>query len=338
MKNYYLYEDLEEKDKLKLIKYFFSDVQPNANVIVPQPHLKDIKLITKYLSRPTGIHRVLLMGEPGGGKSALVKLIAAQTEKRLVKVDVTALISFDSFFFNDDRQVASNNDSELKIGLNGSLTKAIKLLFKLMREPYFANTIVFFDDMDYLFAEKTNNKYALLALTEGINNLPDTVGFIATVSTNIEAQQREQLFDELAIKSLLYTFQYNLRIIGQFTGESLLDYAYKVATKLGQKDIYAKAIIDRDLLYKILQLKVSSYYPAKIQQLLLTAFALSDFDSNPYDYLGHLYQILYGTKLTLHIEDRDAFEFRTYDDLYDNNAPQANLTREEIAKILGVPN
>ncbi|RIY38714.1 AAA family ATPase [Psittacicella gerlachiana] len=333
MKNYYLYEDLGRKDKLKLINYFFQEVKANANVILPKTHQDDVPRLAKYLARPTGIHKILLTGTAGSGKSAIVKLIAAQAQKRLVKVDVTALISFDSFSFVDDNltPVVNDHESNLKIALNGSLTKSIKLLFKLMQEPEFANSIVFFDDMDYLLVEDSKNKHALLALINGINDLPETVAFIGT-ETSYKVEENEVY---PLPYSLRHAFQDSLVVRGEFTEESLFDYSLKCVNELASKEIYAQAKVDQDLLYKVLQLKHNSEIPSKLKIVLQKAFALSDLQANPYDYLGKLYELLYGKKLAPHVEERDDFEFRTYDELYLSNNPQAQLSREEIQKILG---
>ncbi|RIY31197.1 hypothetical protein CKF54_07280 [Psittacicella hinzii] len=338
MKNYYLYEDLAPQDKAKLIKYFFQEVKANPNIILPKTHQEDVPRLAKYLSRPTGIHKILLSGSAGSGKSAIVRLIAAQANKRLVKVDVTALLSFDSFAFDLDEKsslpTVANSNSNLRIALNSSLTKAIKLVFKLMQEPEFNNSIVFFDDMDYLLEEDSKNKHALLALINGVSDLPETVAFIGT-ETSYLPRGAEHLRYPLPY-SLRFAFQEHILVRGEFTEESLFDYGLKCVRELAEKPIYANAKVDQTLLYKVLQLKHNSFVPAKLKNLLQKAFALSDLEQNPYDYLAKLYELLYGYKLAPHVEARDDFEFRTYDELYLSDNPQGSLNLQEINLILGL--
>jgi len=245
-------------DFMKLLEF------NNEPLPLPTAISSDIRGIINAISHNAGINKFLFEGAPGTGKTETVKQISRIIERDLFIVEISELI-----------------DSKL-----GQTAKNIVAIFNdINRIPNPSKAIILFDELDALALDRINTNdlremgRATSTLLKELDNLNQDVVLIAT--TNLFNK-----FDKALIRRFDAIVNFN-----RYTKEDLIDIAEVLFNSFQKK--FKTIGRNIKMFRKILSIPKELPYPAELKNIIKTAIAFSDPDSE-FDYLRRLMMALCG--------------------------------------------
>ncbi len=260
---------------------YLMDLISDANYYVPQSNYQNLKFLIKvdYSSKPLhlpncieedvlgvakainkklGLSKFLFYGAPGSGKTESAYQIARLLNRDILYVDFVGLI-----------------DSRL-----GESAKNIARLFDEINHLPFNKTLVVFDEIDSLVMDRvnTNDLREMGRITSSFLKELDRTNENAVI---IATTNLIKSFDKALIRRFDATISFD-----RYTREDLTDIADIILKANLKKSSNTK--LDMRLFHKILSQVDPIPYPGDLKQLIKTAVAFSD-DNSEYDYLRKLY-------------------------------------------------
>lgn len=275
------------------LNYFEKIPVGNASLPLPEKITKDIYGIINAVNHNIGINKFLFEGPPGTGKTESVKQIARILSRELYSVDFSSII-----------------DSKL-----GQTQKNLVEVFseiKMLPNP--GNVIILFDEIDAIAMDRVNSRdiremgRVTSSILKELDNLDVRVIFIATTN----------LYKNLD-KALTRRFD-AIVDFDRYSKEDLLDISESILNEYLPK--FEKAGRDIKLFRKIMSLLTDIPYPGELKNVIRTALAFSEPNSE-FDYLKRLYNAV------LLQEKREEMSIK--------ELKEKDFTVRDIEKLTGIP-
>lgn len=275
------------------LNYFEKIPVGNASLPLPEKITKDIYGIINAVNHNIGINKFLFEGPPGTGKTESVKQIARILSRELYSVDFSLII-----------------DSKL-----GQTQKNLVEVFseiKMLPNP--GNVIILFDEIDAIAMDRVNSRdiremgRVTSSILKELDNLDARVIFIATTN----------LYKNLD-KALTRRFD-AIVDFDRYSKEDLLDISESILNEYLPK--FEKAGRDIKLFRKIMSLLTDIPYPGELKNVIRTALAFSEPNSE-FDYLKRLYNAV------LLQEKREEMSIK--------ELKEKDFTVRDIEKLTGIP-
>lgn len=275
------------------LNYFEKIPVGNASLPLPEKITKDIYGIINAVNHNIGINKFLFEGPPGTGKTESVKQIARILSRELYSVDFSSII-----------------DSKL-----GQTQKNLVEVFseiKMLPNP--GNVIILFDEIDAIAMDRVNSRdiremgRVTSSILKELDNLDARVIFIATTN----------LYKNLD-KALTRRFD-AIVDFDRYSKEDLLDISESILNEYLPK--FEKAGRDIKLFRKIMSLLTDIPYPGELKNVIRTALAFSEPNSE-FDYLKRLYNAV------LLQEKREEMSIK--------ELKEKDFTVRDIEKLTGIP-
>lgn len=281
------------------LNYFEKIPVGNASLPLPEKITKDIYGIINAVNHNIGINKFLFEGPPGTGKTESVKQIARILSRELYSVDFSLII-----------------DSKL-----GQTQKNLVEVFseiKMLPNP--GNVIILFDEIDAIAMDRVNSRdiremgRVTSSILKELDNLDARVIFIATTN----------LYKNLD-KALTRRFD-AIVDFDRYSKEDLLDISESILNEYLPK--FEKAGRDIKLFRKIMSLLTDIPYPGELKNVIRTALAFSEPNSE-FDYLKRLYNgvLLQEKRKEMSIKELKEKDFTVRDIEKLTGIPKSNISR-----------
>ncbi len=281
------------------LNYFEKIPIGNASLPLPEEITKDIYGIINAVNHNIGINKFLFEGPPGTGKTESVKQIARILSRELYSVDFSLII-----------------DSKL-----GQTQKNLVEVFseiKMLPNP--SNVIILFDEIDAIAMDRVNSRdiremgRVTSSILKELDNLDARVIFIATTN----------LYKNLD-KALTRRFD-AIVDFDRYSNEDLLDISESILNEYLPK--FEKAGRDIKLFRKIMSLLTNIPYPGELKNVIRTALAFSEPNSE-FDYLKRLYNavLLQEKRKEMSIKELKEKDFTVRDIEKLTGVPKSNISR-----------
>ena len=254
-----------------------------TNTFVPQNNENDLPFLTKVdltgstlqipasieegihgiinsTNHSVGVNKFLFEGDPGTGKTEIVKRVARALDRELYAADFDNLV-----------------DSKL-----GQTSKNIATVFAELKSlSYPEKVIILFDEIDAIALDRINSNdlremgRVTSSVLKGLDGLSNNIILIAT--TNLYKQ-----FDKALIRRFDLVINFN-----QYSREDLAKAAESILNELLFK--FRSAGRNMRLFRKILSTMEDIPYPGQLKNTIKTSLAFSD-PRGEYDYLKKFYQ------------------------------------------------
>lgn len=284
------------------LAYFRKIHLNNISLPLPETIANDVMGTISAVNKRVGIHKVLLEGAPGTGKTETAYSIARILERDLFSVDFSSII-----------------DSKL-----GQTAKNMTAMFDELRTlPHPDKIIILFDEIDAIALDRINSNdlremgRVTSTLLKELDALNDSVVLIATTN----------LFKNLD-KALVRRFD-SIINFDHYSKDDLVEVAVYILNQFLPKFRDA----DRDLkLFKKILLSVSALpSPGELKNIIKTSLAFSN-PNDPSDYLRRLYIKLHNEKLMkdLDILKQQGFTIREIGTLAGSSKTQVSRELNEV--------
>ena len=275
------------------LNYFEKVTIGNTSLPLPKEIINDIYGIINAVNHNIGINKFLFEGPPGTGKTESVKQVARILSRELYSVDFSSII-----------------DSKL-----GQTQKNMAEVFSEIRMlPNPDNVIILFDEIDAIAMDRINSRdiremgRVTSSILKELDNLDARVIFIATTN----------LYKNLD-KALTRRFDAIVNF-DRYSKDDLLDISESILNEYLPK--FENAGRDIKLFRKIMSLLTNIPYPGELKNIIRTALAFSEPNSE-FDYLKRLYNAIL---LQEKIKDLSIKELK-----------DKGFTVRDIEKLTGVP-
>ena len=275
------------------LNYFEKVTIGNTSLPLPKEIINDIYGIINAVNHNIGINKFLFEGPPGTGKTESVKQVARILSRELYSVDFSSII-----------------DSKL-----GQTQKNMAEVFSEIRMlPNPDNVIILFDETDAIAMDRINSRdiremgRVTSSILKELDNLDARVIFIATTN----------LYKNLD-KALTRRFDAIVNF-DRYSKDDLLDISESILNEYLPK--FENAGRDIKLFRKIMSLLTNIPYPGELKNIIRTALAFSEPNSE-FDYLKRLYNAIL---LQEKIKDLSIKELK-----------DKGFTVRDIEKLTGVP-
>ena len=281
------------------LNYFEKVTIGNTSLPLPKEIINDIYGIINAVNHNIGINKFLFEGPPGTGKTESVKQVARILARELYSVDFSSII-----------------DSKL-----GQTQKNMAEVFseiKMLPNP--DNVIILFDEIDAIAMDRINSRdiremgRVTSSILKELDNLDARVIFIATTN----------LYKNLD-KALTRRFDAIVNF-DRYSKNDLLDISESILNEYLPK--FENAGRDIKLFRKIMSLLTNIPYPGELKNIIRTALAFSEPNSE-FDYLKRLYTaILLQEKLKdMPIKELKGKGFTVRDIEKLTGVPKSNISR-----------
>ena len=281
------------------LNYFEKVTIGNTSLPLPKEIINDIYGIINAVNHNIGINKFLFEGPPGTGKTESVKQVARILSRELYSVDFSSII-----------------DSKL-----GQTQKNMAEVFSEIRMlPNPDNVIILFDEIDAIAMDRINSRdiremgRVTSSILKELDNLDARVIFIATTN----------LYKNLD-KALTRRFDAIVNF-DRYSKDDLLDISESILNEYLPK--FENAGRDIKLFRKIMSLLTNIPYPGELKNIIRTALAFSEPNSE-FDYLKRLYNaILLQEKIKeLSIKELKDKGFTVRDIEKLTGVPKSNISR-----------
>ena len=259
---------------------------------LPLEITEDIKGIINAVKHNVGINKFLFEGLPGSGKTEAVKNVARLLDRSLFRVDFENLI---------DSKLGQTNKNIIEV------FKEINML------PHANKIVILFDEIDVIALDRINSHdvremgrvtSTILRELDRLTDLNKEIVLIAT--TNLYSN-----FDKALMRRFDAVINFN-----RYDNEDLIEVAENYFSSFIKN--FKGTSKDIRLFKKILKTAKNLPYPGELKNMIKTALAFSDVDSE-YAYLKRLYNSLIGN-----LEQKDI-----------NQLHAEGFTVREIEKLKG---
>jgi SpoVK/Ycf46/Vps4 family AAA+-type ATPase len=240
--------------------------QTNTSLPLPEAIANDVMGTINAVNKKVGIHKVLLEGAPGTGKTETAYNIARILERDLFSVDFSSIV-----------------DSKL-----GQTSKNMTVMFDELRTlPHPDKIIILFDEIDAIALDRINSNdlremgRVTSTLIKELDLLNDSIVLIATTN----------LFTNLD-KALVRRFDSVINF-GRYSKADLVDVSVYTLNQILPK--FETANRDVKLFKKILSSVDTLPSPGELKNMIKISLAFSD-PNDPIDYLRRLYIKLHDEK------------------------------------------
>ncbi len=252
-------EPSPDEPETPLPEAFFRRLAPSdADLVLPAPIIDDIQGLTQAVARKRGLHRFLLQGASGTGKTESVRLLGRRLQREVFLVDFTAVI-----------------DCRL-----GQSQKSLAEVFDALRRLQHPERIlVFFDELDALVMDRVNAQdlremgRLTSAMMKHLDALSPEVLLMAATNLHRKLDPALRRRFDAVISFDRYGPDDILPAADRILEEALSDFGIKTRNKR--------------LFHKILGLLPRLLMPGELKPLIRRAAAFSD-ETVPLDYLRRL--------------------------------------------------
>lgn len=251
--NYYVpqmtYKNFQYLRKLKV---------KNQALLLPDIIKGDVLGIVRAIQNNKGINKLLFYGSPGTGKTESAYQIARLLGRDVLSVNFEMLV-----------------DSRL-----GETAKNVSRLFDEISRVQHNKAIIIFDEIDSLVLDRINNndmREMGRVTSVFLRNLDELDGDAVIIATTNLFKK----FDKALVRRFDATVSFD-----RYTKNELIEIADSILLGELKKSISSKQ--DKRLFHKILEGQEQLPYPGDLKQLIKTAVAFSDTESE-FDYLRKIY-------------------------------------------------
>lgn len=230
----------------------------NQALLLPDIIKEDVLSIVRAIQNKVGINKLLFYGAPGTGKTESAYQIARLLGRDILSVDFEILV-----------------DSRL-----GETAKNVSRLFDEISRVQHNKAIVVFDEIDSLVLDRINNndmREMGRVTSVFLRNLDELNGDTVIIATTNLFKK----FDKAVIRRFDATISFD-----RYTKNELIEIADSILSSELKKSASSKQ--DKRLFHKILNGQEQLPYPGDLKQLIKTAVAFSDNESE-FDYLRKIY-------------------------------------------------
>lgn len=269
----------------------------NKPLILPDSIKNDILGLVRAIDRDMGINKILFYGCPGTGKTESAYQIARLLNRDLLSVDFEQLV-----------------DSRL-----GQTAKNISILFDEISRVQPLNVIILFDEIDSIVLDRINNNdlremgRVTSTFLRKLDELNNDVVVIAT--TNLISS-----FDKAIIRRFDSMISFD-----RYTRQDLIDIADSFLISFLKKSENSKQ--NTRLFHKILNNCSEIPYPGDLNQIIKTAVAFADIESE-YDYLRKIYLLLNNHPSDIDIQDLQEQGYTTREIEILTRIPKSSVSRK----------